>query len=92
MIIGRISGEITTTIRHPAYADRKLLIVDRLRPDGTDAGGYLIAVDVVGAGVGQRVLVLDEGNGARQILRYENAPVRSVVVGIIDEVSLDQPD
>ncbi|MCE7959735.1 MAG: hypothetical protein DYH06_17625 [Acidobacteria bacterium ACB2] len=46
----------------------------------------MIAVDSVGAGVGELVLVLDEGNGARQVLAAEGAPVRSVVVGIVDAV------
>ncbi len=88
MILGRVAGEITTTINHPAYDKRKMLIVDRLTPEGRPAGGYLIAVDTVGAGVGQQVLVLDEGNGARQILEWEDAPIRSVIVGIVDAVEV----
>ncbi len=89
MILGRVSGEIHSTINHPFYDARKLLVVEKTDPDGTPAtGDYVIAVDVVGAGVGERVLVLDEGNGARQVLDSPDAPVRSVVVGIIDAVDL----
>ncbi len=88
MIVGQVAGEVFMTINHPAYDNRKLLIVDRLDQNGEPDGGYLIAVDVAGAGVGQKVLVLDEGNGARQILDYDDAPIRSVVVGIVDEVAL----
>ncbi|MBU0743590.1 EutN/CcmL family microcompartment protein [bacterium] len=84
MILGRVAGRVVQTIQHPATMNRRLLIVDRLDPDGAPSGGYLVAVDSVGAGHGETVLVLDEGNGARQILQWENAPVRSVVVGIID--------
>ncbi len=84
MILGRVSGRVVQTIQHPATSNRRLLIVDRLGPDGVPSGGYLIAVDSVGAGYGETVLVLDEGNGARQVLEWENAPVRSVVVGIVD--------
>jgi microcompartment protein CcmK/EutM len=51
-------------------------------------GGYLIAMDAIGAGKGEIVLVLDEGNGARQVLEDDNAPIRSVVVAIVDEVKL----
>jgi microcompartment protein CcmK/EutM len=87
MILGRVSGEIHSTINHPFYDARKLLVVEKTDPEGTPAGGYVIAVDAVGAGVGERVLVLDEGNGARQVLASPNAPVRSVVVGIIDAVT-----
>ena len=86
MILGRVSGRIVSTIQHPELAGRSLLIIDKLGPDGKPAGGYLIAVDSVGAGAGQTVLVLDEGNGARQILGRPGAPVRSLVVGIVDAV------
>ena len=87
MILGRVIGEIHSTIKHPFYDGKRMLVVERAAPIGTTSTDYLIAVDAVGAGVGQPVLVLDEGNGARQIHRSTNAPVRSVVVGIIDEVS-----
>jgi len=86
MIIGQVTGEIVSTINHPVYDSRRLLIVDRITPDGQPAGGYIIAIAAVDAGVGQRVLVLDEGNGARQVIGDPKAPVRSVVVGIIDEI------
>jgi ethanolamine utilization protein EutN len=89
MFVGQVSGEITSTINHPDYDARRLLIVDRLDTAGKPAGGYLIAVAAVEAGVGDRVLVLDEGNGARQVLRHSEAPIRSVVVGIVDAVDLE---
>lgn len=88
MILGRVAGEITGTIRHPFYGARKLLFVERTGIDGTATGDYLVAVDSVGAGVGEPVLVLDEGTGARQVLSSEDGPVRSVVVGILDRVDL----
>lgn len=88
MILGRVVGRITSTIHHASMDHRRLLIVDRLHPDGSRAGGYLIAVDAAGAGYGERVIILDEGNGARQVLQWPNAPVRSVVVGVVDDVQL----
>jgi microcompartment protein CcmK/EutM len=88
MILGRVIGEIHSTINHRFYDSKKLLVVERTDPEGRPTGGYVIAVDVVGAGAGERVLVLDEGNGARQVLGSADAPVRSVVVGIIDHVLL----
>jgi microcompartment protein CcmK/EutM len=88
VFIGQIAGEIVSTINHSDYDNRRLLIVDRLDPAGKPAGGYLIAVAAVEAGVGDRVLVLDEGTGARQILGNSKAPVRSVVVGIVDSVEV----
>ncbi len=87
MILGRVVGDVHSTINHPFYDARKLLIVERTHPGGEAAGGYLIAVDAVDAGPGDPVLVLDEGNGARQVFASSNAPVRSVVVGIVDRVA-----
>jgi len=86
LILGRVVGRITSTIHHPVVEHKKLLIVDRLGAAGRPSGGYLIALDAVGAGWGETVLVLDEGNGARQVLGDTRAPVRSMVVGIVDEL------
>lgn len=87
MILARVAGRITSTVHHRDMAGRTLLLCVRVDPEGRPAGGYLIAVDRVGAGAGETVLVLDEGNGARQLLGVPGMPVRSVVVGIVDEVA-----
>jgi len=63
-----------------------LLVVEKTGAAGTPTGDYLIAVDTVDEAVSERVLVLDEGNGAQQIFASTDAPVRSVIVGIIDHV------
>ena len=89
MFVGQVAGEIVSTINHSDYDNRRLLVVDRLDPSGKPAGGYLVAVAAIEAGVGDRVLVLDEGTGARQILGNSQAPIRSVVVGIIDSVDVE---
>jgi ethanolamine utilization protein EutN len=84
--IGRVAGTVVSTICVPVFENRKLLLVDLLDVDGQATGCDLIAVDAVGAGAGETVLVLDEGNGARQVLEAPDAPVRAVVVGVIDEL------
>lgn len=86
MFTGRVIGSIDSTINHPWYDAKKMLIVEKTDAAGKATADYVIAVDTVGAGVGEPVLVLDEGNGARQIVNSSDAPVRSVIVGIIDEV------
>lgn len=88
MYIGRVVGTVVATIKHEAFYSRKLLLVDRLGLDGKPDGWYDIAVDVVQAGVGDRVMVIDEGNGARQVLKREIAPVRAVIVGVVDDVEI----
>ena len=77
-----------STVQHEFYQGRKQLIVRAILPDGSfDGEKYVIAVDQVGAGVGETVLVKDEGNSARQLLDLDkNAPVRSVIIGIVDVV------
>lgn len=89
MILGRVIGEIHGTIKHPFYEGRRLLVVEKLSHEGTATGDYLIAADSVGAGADERVLVLDEGNGARQVLDSKDGPVRSVIVGIIDDIAIE---
>ncbi len=88
MYIGQVAGTVVATIKHEAFNGRKLLLVERLDLDGTPTADYDICVDAARAGVGDRVLVLDEGNGARQVLGMKTAPIRAVVVGVIDEVAL----
>ena len=89
MKIGRVAGTVVSTINVPIYDGRRLLMVDLLDERGNDTGGYLIAVDAVGAGYRETVLILDEGNGARQVVGDANAPIRAVVVGIIDQLFVD---
>ena len=88
MILGRVTGSVVSTIHHPIVEGRKLLVAERLDSSGHPTGGYVIALDAIGAGKGETVLILDEGNGARQILDDDQAPVRSIVVGIVDELEL----
>ena len=88
MYIGRVTGTVVATIKHEAFEGRKLLLVDQLDLGGEPTGHYDICVDVVQAGLGDRVMVIDEGNGARQILNREVAPVRAVIVGVVDDVEL----
>jgi len=87
--IGRVAGTVVATICSPVFEGRKLLFVDLLDLDGNETGRDVIAVDAVGAGAGETVLILDEGNGARQVLEAPNAPVRAVVVGVIDEIEMN---
>ena len=88
MILGKVAGSIYSTINHEFYNNRKLLLIDKLDSGKNLTGEYLIAVDSVGAGSGEIVLVIDEGNSARQIVDDKTAPVRSIVIGIVDHVNI----
>jgi ethanolamine utilization protein EutN len=88
MILGRVTGELVSTIRHTVCDGRRMMVVERINAAGRETGQYLVAFDAVDAGVGQTVLVLDEGNSARQVIGQSNAPIRSIIIGIVDEVDV----
>jgi ethanolamine utilization protein EutN len=88
MYIGKVIGTVVATIKISHLEARKLLLVDQLDLRGQETGYYDIAVDVAQAGPGDTVLVIDEGNGARQVLGLDPGAVRAVIVGVVDEVTL----
>lgn len=88
MKVGRVAGTVVSTINIPLLDDHRLLLCDTFDIDG-EPDGYTIAIDVVDAGVGETVLILDEGNSARQILGRDWGAIRAVVVGVIDELAID---
>jgi ethanolamine utilization protein EutN len=86
----RVLGPVVATAKHPMYAGRKLLAVQPLDERGADSGASFLAVDDVQAGRGDVVLVMQEGNGVRQLLKLgPQVPIRSLIVGIVDKVTLD---
>ena len=89
MILGKVVGTVVTTISHPDYKNRRLLVVQPLGLPGDAADEDFIALDNTQAGIGDTVLVNREGNGARQVLRNPDACVISVIVGIIDSTYIE---
>jgi len=90
MYIGKVVGNVVSTIKISHLDGRKLLLVNQLDLQGNETDDYDIAVDVVQAGPGDTVLVIDEGNGARQILKLDPGAIRAVIVGVVDQVALQQ--
>ncbi len=88
MKIGRVTATVVSTISVPDLDGRRLLLVDLLDPEGRPTGKTTIAVDSIGTGTGETVLLLDEGNSARQVLDAPEAPIRAVIVGIVDAIDL----
>jgi ethanolamine utilization protein EutN len=86
--VGRVAGTVVSTINIPLLEDHRLLLCDTYDIDG-EPDGYTIAIDVVDAGMGETVLILDEGNSARQILGRDWGAIRAVVVGVVDELAVD---
>jgi len=87
MILCRVVGSIVSTIKHDSYKNTKLLIVRPTTPEGVLKSGTMVAVDTVGAGEGNTVLVASEGRAAMEIMGFAaRQPLRSVVVGIVDHI------
>lgn len=88
MKIAEVVGTVVAPVQHPFYAGRKLLLVQPLDPQGKARGRAIVAVDRAGTGVGDRVLVLEEGSSARDLFGDPFAPVKSTIVGFVDEIEL----
>jgi microcompartment protein CcmK/EutM len=87
MFLARVVGEVVATIKHPHLRAQKLLVVHAVTPRGGSAGRVVLAIDTVQAGEGDTVLVNDEGNGAAQVLQRPRGAIRTVIVGVVDEVA-----
>lgn len=88
MKVGTVVGTVVSTVNVEVLDEHRLLVCDIHDHDG-QPGGYTICVDVVDAGVGETVLILDEGSSARQILGLDSGAIRAVIVGIVDELVVD---
>ena len=88
MQIARVIGTVVATQKHPKFEGQKLLLVQPLNLDDTPRGTAVLAIDGVGAGVNEKVLVVQEGRAAIETLGKPIAPVDAAIVGIIDTVSL----
>jgi len=90
VFLGRVSGTVVSTIHHPFYGARRLLLVDKIHPDGKPTGDYVIAIDTVDSGAGETVLVIDEGDSSRQVLADPSGPVRAVIGGVVGAVEVSR--
>ena len=95
MILGRVLGPLVSTVKHPAYAGLKLLVVQPVDEAGAPLGKSLLAVDrVSSAGEGDLVLVLKEGTGVRQLFglpKDAKLPIQACIVGVVDRVYAEAP-
>ena len=90
MVIGKVIGTIVSTIKHPAYHGYKLQVVQPLHLAEQTPDVSFLALDTVDAGIGDTVLVMREGSGARQVTQIEDAPIISMILGILDSLDIQQ--
>jgi len=89
VFLARVIGDVVSTHKNPRLVGKKLLLVSRLDlDDKPDSSLELIAIDVVNAGVGDKVLVVQEGSSARTVLDDSRIPVQAVIVGVVDSVTV----
>ena len=88
MLIGVVIGDVVASQKVASHEGRKILMVQPIQLDGTDRGDPILALDAVGAGIGERVLVTTEGFSAMTAVGRPNSPIDSAVIGVIDSVDL----
>jgi ethanolamine utilization protein EutN len=89
MTLARVVGTVVSTQKHGKLHGAKLLLVQPLTLDDAPRGTTLLAIDSVGAGVGEKVLVVIEGKSAGDALGRKAAPVDAAIIGIVDRVQLE---
>jgi ethanolamine utilization protein EutN len=89
MIIAKVIGTVVTTVSNPHFKNRRLLVVQPLVMPNEKADEDFVAIDNTHAGIGDTVLINREGGGARQVLNNPDAPIISVIVGIVDSVTIE---
>lgn len=91
MTLARVTATVVATEKHPHYRGHKLLVVQPVDPAGRPAGRSIVAVDGVQAGIGDTVLVVDEGGSARAVVGAETAlTIRTAVCAIVDRVDIGE--
>jgi ethanolamine utilization protein EutN len=90
MQIAQVVGTVVSTQKHRKLEGAKLLLVQPQAPDGTPRGPTLLAIDSVGAGIGERVLVVIEGKAAGDALGKKAAPVDAAIIGIVDRLTVEE--
>ena len=89
MFLADVIGTVVSPVQIPILDGEKLLLLRPVNPDGQANGKTRIGIDRAQAGVGDRVIVLDEGNSARQIFGQPNGAIKTVIVGIVDYVEIE---
>ena len=84
MQIGRVVGQAVATVKHASLVGWRLLLVQPLTPEGNEDGEPLLAIDRLGAGLAQLVILSNDGAGARELVGSKTSPVRWMVLGVCD--------
>jgi len=90
MYIAMVVGDVVSSVKHEQLRNHKLLLVQPVEPGGIPYGEPVIALDMVDSGIGDRVLIVDQGTATRQVLNVELPTVRTVILGVIDRIEFGE--
>ncbi len=91
MFIGKVISSIVSTVKHPSYSGKKLFAVRPIHPvTRNEYGQTFVAIDLVDAGIGDIVLVSQEGGAVRSILKDKTAPIRSFILAIVEDWQIEE--
>ena len=88
MVLCKVTGSVVSTQKNTSLKEHKLLMVQPIGIDGTMLGKDVLALDTVDAGIGDTVLIIQEGAGAQQILNRKDAPVHTIIVAVVDGIDV----
>ena len=89
MKLGVVTGSVVATVKHRIYDGHRLLLLHPVDPEGNIIGHGIVGIDMVQAGPGDVVIYVEEGNSARTVLKDDTAPVRVVLVAIVDRIDVE---
>ena len=91
MVLAKVKGNVVSTQKNKYLVSHKLLVAHAIDLDGNFIGDEdMIALDLIDAGIGDTVLVVKEGDAVQQILGHDNAPVNTMIVAVVDNISVEQ--
>ena len=86
MQLARVVGNVTATRKHPSFEGWRLIICQQINRTGEDQGAPIVAIDPLGAGLHERVIISSDGAASRRIVGDRKSPARWLITGIVDEV------
>jgi len=88
MFLAKVKNSVVATIKHSTYVGRKVFVVQPISPDGLERGAQWVAVDYVGAGIGDTVVCGSSPGAARKLFGIDRIPIRTLILAIVDRIDL----
>ena len=89
MYIAKVIGDVVSSVKYETLHAQKLLLVQPVEPDGAARGEPLIAIDMVDSGIGDVVLIVDQGTATRTVMAVEYPTIRTLILGVVDRIDFE---